>query len=121
MKAALFKELNRMGVADVPKPKAGPGEVVLKVHDCGICGSDLHAVQYGLGMPPDSVMGHEFCGEIHEIGPGVSGFRMGERVTSLPYISCGQCESCRSGVGMRCAAIRGLGLGQLPGTAPGSE
>ena len=44
MKAAVYKRQNEMAVIDVPQPKAGPGEVVLKVHDCGICGSDLHAV-----------------------------------------------------------------------------
>jgi (R,R)-butanediol dehydrogenase / meso-butanediol dehydrogenase / diacetyl reductase len=62
MKAAVFRQRNEMAIADVAKPKAGQGEVVLKVHDCGICGSDLHAVQLGFGMPPDTVMGHEFCG-----------------------------------------------------------
>lgn len=115
MKAAVFRAQNQMAVADVPKPAPGRGEVVLKVHACGICGSDLHAVQYGFGMPPETVMGHEFCGEIHELGSGVRDFKIGERVTSLPYIACGECDHCRSGNGMRCAAIRGLGLGQLPG------
>ena len=115
MKAAIFKKQNEMAVEDVPKPKAGAGEVVLKVHTCGICGSDLHAVQYGMGLPPNTVMGHEFCGEIHEIGSGVRGYEIGERVTSLPYISCGECQQCRSGHEMRCARIQGLGLGQLPG------
>jgi (R,R)-butanediol dehydrogenase / meso-butanediol dehydrogenase / diacetyl reductase len=115
MKAAVFKGQNTVAVADVPKPKAGPDEVVLKVHACGICGSDLHAVQYGFGMQPDTVMGHEFCGEVHELGAGVSGFAVGERVTSLPYISCGECDHCRHGSTMRCPKIRGIGLGQLPG------
>jgi (R,R)-butanediol dehydrogenase/meso-butanediol dehydrogenase/diacetyl reductase len=115
MKAAVFKGPNQMAVAEVAKPQAGPNEVVLKVHACGICGSDLHAVQYGIGMPPDTVMGHEFCGEIHQLGPGVGGFRIGERVTSLPYISCGKCENCRAGNGIRCTSIQSLGLGQLPG------
>src|SRR5512137_486463 len=115
MKAAVFKKQNEMAVVDVPKPKPGAGEVVLKVHNCGICGSDLHAVQYGTGLPPDTVMGHEFCGEIHEIGASVSGYKLGERVTSLPYISCGVCESCKQGDEMHCAKLRGLGLGQMPG------
>jgi (R,R)-butanediol dehydrogenase/meso-butanediol dehydrogenase/diacetyl reductase len=115
MKAALFKKQNEMAIGDVEMPKAGPGEVVLKVHTCGICGSDLHAVQYGMGLPPDTVMGHEFCGEIHQLGSGVKGYEIGERVTSLPYIACGECEFCHRGEGMRCAKIRGLGLGQLPG------
>ena len=60
-------------------------------------------------------MGHEFCGEIEQIGPGVSGYEIGERVTSLPFISCGICERCRRGRDMHCVKFRGLGLGQLPG------
>ena len=115
MKAAVYKQPNEMAVIDVPRPVAGRGEVVLKVHDCGICGSDLHAVQYGFGMPPDSVMGHEFCGEIVELGPQVGGYAIGDRVTSLPYIGCNACEPCVAGNGMHCENIRGLGLGQLPG------
>jgi 2-desacetyl-2-hydroxyethyl bacteriochlorophyllide A dehydrogenase len=115
MKAAVFNGQNQMALADVAKPSAGPGEVVLKVHDCGICGSDLHAVKYGFGMAPGTVMGHEFCGEIHQLGAGVRGFAVGERVTALPFVSCGECAPCRSGNGMRCAAIRSMGLGQLPG------
>jgi (R,R)-butanediol dehydrogenase/meso-butanediol dehydrogenase/diacetyl reductase len=115
MKAAVFKEKDRMAVIDVPKPSAGAGEVVLKVHACGICGSDLHAVQYGMGLHPDSVMGHEFCGEIHELGPSVSGYQVGDRVTSLPYIACGVCDPCKRDDSMHCAKLRGLGLGQLPG------
>ncbi|MGO9603814.1 MAG: zinc-dependent alcohol dehydrogenase [Candidatus Binataceae bacterium] len=115
MKAAVFKQRDQMAVIEVPNPRAGSGEVVLKVHDCGICGSDLHMVQYGTGLRPDTVMGHEFCGEIFEIGPGVRGFRVGERVTALPFISCGECEACKRDDGMHCAETRGLGLGQLPG------
>ncbi|MGH7247539.1 MAG: zinc-dependent alcohol dehydrogenase [Pseudomonadota bacterium] len=115
MKAAVFKQRDEMAVIDVPAPKAGAGEVILKVHNCGICGSDLHAVQYGMGLRPDTVMGHEFCGEIHELGAGVSGFRKGERVTALPFISCGECDRCGRDDGMHCERTRGLGLGQLPG------
>ena len=115
MKAAVFRERDKMAVVDVPKPTAGPGEVVLKVHNCGICGSDLHAVQYGIGMAADTVMGHEFCGEIHELGTNVNGYKVGDRVTSLPYIVCGTCEACKLDDSMHCSKILGLGLGQLPG------
>lgn len=115
MKAAVFKEKDLMAVIDVPKPAAAAGEVVLKVHTCGICGSDLHACQFGMGLRPDSVMGHEFCGEIHEVGPSVSGYSVGDRVTSLPYIACGVCDECKRDDAMHCANLRGLGLGQLPG------
>jgi (R,R)-butanediol dehydrogenase / meso-butanediol dehydrogenase / diacetyl reductase len=115
MKAAVYRGPNEVAVAEVPKPGAGAGELIPKVHDCGVCGSDLHAVQYGIGMPPGTVMGHEFCGEIHEIGPGVSGYKPGERVTALPFSSCGTCDLCRQGQGIHCAEIRALGLGDRPG------
>jgi len=115
MKAAVFRKRDEMGVIEVPNPVAGAGEVVLKVHDCGICGSDLHAVQYGIGMAVDTVMGHEFCGEIFSVGPGVNGYQIGDRVTSLPYIACGQCAWCRRDDAMHCSKLRSLGLGQLPG------
>ena len=64
MKVAVYKRPNEMAVIDIAKPQAAAGQVLLKVHACGICGSDLHAVQYGLGLKPDCVMGHEFCGEV---------------------------------------------------------
>jgi (R,R)-butanediol dehydrogenase/meso-butanediol dehydrogenase/diacetyl reductase len=104
-----------MAVIDAPKPRAGAGEVVLKVHDCGICGSDLHACQYGFGMPPGSIMGHEFCGEVYEVGAGVRGYEVGERVAALPFVMCGECERCKRGLEIHCHNLKGLGLGQLPG------
>jgi len=115
MKAAAFKQQNEMTIIDAPKPKPGPGEVVLKVHDCGICGSDLHACQFGFGMPSGSIMGHEFCGEIHELGKDVRGFEMGQRVAALPFVMCGTCDRCKRGMEIHCHNLRGLGLGQLPG------
>ncbi len=115
MKAAAFKRQNEMEVIDVPEPKADTGQVLLKVHDCGICGSDLHACQYGLGMTPGSIMGHEFCGSVYELGPGVSGFKIGQRVAALPFRFCGECERCKAGLEIHCHKLQGLGLGQLPG------
>jgi threonine dehydrogenase-like Zn-dependent dehydrogenase len=115
MKAAVFKKRDEMAVIDLPAPVAGAGEVVLKVHNCGICGSDLHAVKYGIGMAADTVMGHEFCGEIHAMGPEVDGYQLGDRVTSLPYIACGECAWCKRDDAMHCTKLLSLGLGQLPG------
>ncbi|HKV54965.1 MAG TPA: alcohol dehydrogenase catalytic domain-containing protein, partial [Candidatus Binataceae bacterium] len=115
MKAAAFRRQNEMEVIQAPEPVAGPGQVVLKVHNCGICGSDLHACQYGFGMPPGSIMGHEFCGEVREIGSGVSGFAIGARVAALPFENCGECERCKRGMQIHCLNLKGLGLGQLPG------
>lgn len=115
MKAAAFKKQNEMAVIDAPKPSANAGEVVLKVHNCGICGSDLHACQYGFGMRPDAIMGHEFCGEIAEIGSGVRGYELGQRVCALPFVMCGECDRCKRGMEIHCHHLKGLGLGQLPG------
>lgn len=115
MKVAVYKRPNEMAVIEAPKPRAGAGEVVLKVHACGICGSDLHAVQYGFGMKPDTIMGHEFCGEVHEVGVGVSGYKLGDRVAALPFTVCGTCDRCKRGMEIHCRNLKGLGLGQLPG------
>jgi len=111
MKAAAFKRQNEMGLIDAPIPKAGAGEVVLKVHNCGICGSNLHACQYGFGMPPDSIMGHEFCGEICELGSGVRNYTIGQRVAVLPFAMCGECERCKRGIDSLCQLER-------PGSRP---
>ena len=115
MKAILYKGVNRLEVGELPKPEPGPDEVLLKVHDCGICGSDLHAVQHGFGLTPNCVMGHEFCGEVAELGPKVSGFAAGERVTALPFYSCDTCHNCRRGQPFHCVKLRPVGLGSQPG------
>jgi (R,R)-butanediol dehydrogenase/meso-butanediol dehydrogenase/diacetyl reductase len=115
MKAAAFKQQNEMTIIDAPKPTAKAGEVVLKVHNCGICGSDLHACQYGFGMASGSIMGHEFCGEIAEVGAGVRNYTIGQRVCALPFVMCGECDRCKRGMEIHCHNLKGLGLGQLPG------
>jgi (R,R)-butanediol dehydrogenase/meso-butanediol dehydrogenase/diacetyl reductase len=66
-------------------------------------------------LRPNSILGHEFCGEVHEVGAGVRGFEVGQRVASLPWITCGECEACARGEGYHCRRNRVLGLGQLPG------
>jgi (R,R)-butanediol dehydrogenase / meso-butanediol dehydrogenase / diacetyl reductase len=115
MKAILYKGQNRLELGEFPKPEPGPAEVLLKVHNCGICGSDLHAVQFGLGMQPGCVLGHEFSGEVAELGREVRGLQTGERVAALPFASCGTCEHCLRGQGYHCAQMKSVGLGPLPG------
>lgn len=78
MKAAVFKTAGLLQVEEVPDPVAGPGQVVIKVSYCGICGSDLHRYHYGL-MAPGVIMGHEFSGVITQVGPGVEGWKVGDR------------------------------------------
>jgi len=117
MHAAVFRALGKpLEIAEVPDPKPGPSDLVLRVRACGICGSDLHAASLPPGLPPGSVMGHEFAGEVVEVGREAAGqFRVGERVCALPFIGCGRCHACLSGDGIRCAQIVTTGLGVSPG------
>ena len=112
MKAAVLQGTGTLAVEDVEAPAIQAGELLLRVCDCGICGSDLHAVH---SMPPGTIFGHEFAGEVTAVGDGVSGWAVGDRAVSLPYFSCGQCDRCRRGDGMVCMQIRGIGLGAVPG------
>ena len=84
MKAAVFHELGKpLRVETVDKPKAGRGEILLKVHYCGICGSDLHSTHPGVFVVPDgTILGHEFAGHIAKVGSRVGGFKEGDRVVS---------------------------------------
>ena len=110
MKAAVFKAAGSpLVVETVPDPTPDPSELVLKVGACGICGTDLHMSENTdatIGwrvLPPECVMGHEFSGEVVEVGREAKGdWRTGERVTALPWIGCGECGLCRSGRGFRC-------------------
>jgi (R,R)-butanediol dehydrogenase/meso-butanediol dehydrogenase/diacetyl reductase len=117
MKAAILhgpKKLLEIG--EVADPTPGPAELVLKVHSCGICGSDLHMSDVPFGIPAGIVMGHEFSGVVEEVGKeAASRFRVGDRVCSLPMIGCGRCGPCVTGDGTQCATIQTTGLGQIPG------
>jgi 2-desacetyl-2-hydroxyethyl bacteriochlorophyllide A dehydrogenase len=117
MRAAVFHGLGQpLTIEDRPDPKPGPGELVLQVKSCGICGSDLHVSALPPGLPPGTVMGHEFSGEVVEVGAGLeSSWKVGDRACALPCIGCGKCRACLSGDIVQCAALRTTGLGQLPG------
>lgn len=97
---------------DVPVPSAGPGEVRIKVEYAGVCASDLHILNYDIAITikPPVTMGHEFSGVIDQVGPGVQGWREGERVVSeTSYEICGTCRYCRSGFYNLCPGRRVLG------------
>lgn len=115
MRAVVLKEPGFLRVETLPEPDPRPDEILLRVRNCGICGSDLHAVKYGMQMPADTILGHEFSGEVAALGARVNGWRIGERVVSLPYMSCGTCPACERDDGILCPSLRGIGLGQLPG------
>jgi len=129
MRAAIFKAPGApLEIVEVPDPVAGPGEIVVRVRDCGICGSDLHASDSrNIKMPPGTIMGHEFAGEVAQVGDGVDGFAPGDPVVAMSYLACGECDPCRGGMSVRCARMRLVGFGDVPGayaefmkTRPGS-
>ncbi len=109
MKAAVLVDAHNMVVEDAPEPKAGDGEVVLKVHRCGICGTDVEFYETG-AFNPKQILGHECSGVIEEIGPGVTGWAVGERVTVNDLFSCGQCGYCSRGLESICANFANLGI-----------
>jgi 2-desacetyl-2-hydroxyethyl bacteriochlorophyllide A dehydrogenase len=114
MKAAVFKEARTLVVQDVPQPEAGVGEVLVKVKDVGICGSDLHLYLYGF-LPPDYIMGHEGAGTIAAVGPDVAGWKEGDRVWIIGGTVCGACDRCREGLTEACRNPLSIGTGALPG------
>ena len=79
MKAAVYQGERRLQIQEVPTPQAGPGEVVIRVRYCAICGTDVHAFMYDVA-PPGTVMGHEYCGVVAQVGEGVTQWQIGDRV-----------------------------------------
>ena len=93
-----MKEYRKLELTDMPVPEPGPGEVLIRVAACGICGSDVHGFDGSTGRRiPPIVMGHEAAGTIAAVGAGVSGFSVGDRVTFDSTLYCGECFFCRRG------------------------
>jgi (R,R)-butanediol dehydrogenase/meso-butanediol dehydrogenase/diacetyl reductase len=113
MKAAVLIDPHNMVVEEVPKPVAGNGEVVLRVGCCGICGTDLEMFRIG-SYTPRAILGHECSGVIEEIGPGVAGWTVGDRVVVDDVFPCGRCEFCLGGRERLCRNVATLG-GQWSG------
>ncbi len=101
-----------MEIREVEEPSAGPGQVKIAIEKTGICGSDLHIYHSDIAIPvrPPVVTGHEFAGTICEVGEGVEGWKVGDRVVSeTAYTYCGVCPACRSGFYNLCPERRTLG------------
>lgn len=115
MKQAVMTAPGQIMVREIEAPTPGPGEVLLKIHRIGVCGSDVH-VYHGkhpyTGYPV--VQGHEFSANIEAVGPGVSGLKPGMKVTSMPQIVCGECAPCRRGDYHICDQLKVQGF-QAPG------
>lgn len=107
MKAAVFSEVGRpLEIQEVPKPSAGPGELVIKVAACGICGSDLHAASTPGVLSHGVVLGHEYTGIVEDVGPGGSDhWQPGDRVTAMAFRFCGRCAACGRGEYALCEGL----------------
>jgi threonine dehydrogenase-like Zn-dependent dehydrogenase len=106
MKALVFRGPNQIGIEHVPIPKAGPGEAVIRVTLTTICGTDLHILKGEYAVKPGLIIGHEPVGVILELGVGVSGYKVGERVLVGAITPCGQCNYCLSGDWSQCGGPR---------------
>ncbi|HVN84930.1 MAG TPA: alcohol dehydrogenase catalytic domain-containing protein [Candidatus Binatia bacterium] len=108
MKAAYSSAPRSIDLRDVARPTPGAGDVIVRIRNCGVCGSDLH--WYSGGWPPPSVCpGHEISGEVAEVGAGVTGVKAGDRVAIEPLVVCGDCHACRTGNRQLCRRLRILG------------
>ena len=121
MRAAVFREMSTpLVVETVPEPVPGPRDLVLRIRNCGICGSDLHMTEPSsiMPLPAGAIMGHEFSGEVVEVGSGAKGqWKVGDRVAGFPFICCGDHTPCLNfgfGGGL-CSKGMAIGLGQAPG------
>lgn len=113
MKASRFLGNKTFAVADLPTPHAGPGELVLRNQVCGVCGTDVHIYHGEPGsadVNPPVVLGHEYSGEVVEVGEGVTGFAVSDHVTVDPNIYCGHCAYCQNGKKQLCPSMEAIGV-----------
>lgn len=112
MKSAVFYKKEDLKIEDISVPRLKADEVLLKVHACGICGTDMHIFDGDEGAaqtPSGTVLGHEFAGEIVETGEAVSMFKVGDRVCVDPNKLCNKCYFCKNKMGHFCTDMIGIG------------
>jgi L-iditol 2-dehydrogenase len=105
----VYRGVNDMRLESVPVPAIGPGELLVKVATCGICGTDLKKIHTGSHSAP-RIFGHEMAGTIVAVGKGVSRFQLGERVVVFHHVPCGQCYYCRKKTPAQCPLYKKVGV-----------
>ncbi len=110
MQAIRLHAVGQLSVGEVAKPVPGPGELLVRVEACGICGTDRHILHGEFPSAPPVTLGHEFSGIVEAVGPDTTGFSTGMRVTCDPNISCGLCSQCRSGRVNLCERLQAIGI-----------
>jgi len=112
VRAAVVGSGGQYEVVTLPDPSPGPGELLLRVTACGLCGSDIKA---RMAMHQGTIMGHEFSGEVVATGAGTAQWRAGMHAAVLPVHACGRCEWCETGYVAHCPSARLIGLGPIGG------
>ena len=112
-------EPGNVELIDMPEPRPEAGQVVIGVHNAGICGTDIHILKSEYLIKPPVILGHEACGQIVELGKNVTGFKVGDRVTVNPSAArtCGRCRYCQIGAPFFCIDRAALGSGMHGGFA----
>jgi L-iditol 2-dehydrogenase len=108
MKAVVYRGVNDLRLETVPVPAIGPGELMVKIATCGVCGTDLKKIHLGSHSAP-RIFGHEMAGTIVAAGAGVENFAVGERVMVFHHIPCGQCYYCRKQTFAQCEGYKKVG------------
>jgi L-iditol 2-dehydrogenase len=108
MRAAIYRGINDIRVETVPVPEIGPGEVLIRVAACGVCGTDLKKIHTGSHSAP-RIFGHETAGTIAAVGEGVRNFAVGDRVMVFHHIPCGHCYYCRKKTFAQCSVYKKVG------------
>ena len=115
MKAAVLEALDKIVVREIPTPRCGEGEVLVRVKACAVCGSDIRIFHSGnsrVDFP--QTLGHEISGEVAAVGGGVTAFKPGDRVAIGADVPCGECVFCKAGIGNNCQINYAMGY-QFPG------
>jgi len=108
MRAVVYRGINDMRLETVPVPEIGPGELLIKIATCGVCGTDLKKIHMGSHSAP-RIFGHEMAGVVAKIGAGVTKFSVGDRVMSFHHVPCGECYYCRKQTPAQCPLYKKTG------------
>src|SRR6266542_1903342 len=108
MRAAVYRGVNDVRLETVPVPDIGPGEMLVRVHSCGVCGTDLKKISTGSHSAP-RIFGHETSGVVAAVGAGVKTYRPGDRVMVFHHIPCRQCFYCQNKTFAQCATYKRVG------------
>src|SRR3954454_16532344 len=110
MQAAQIGQPRRAAVINTSEPEVGEDDVLIKVRAAGICGTDLHIFKGEYEAIYPLIPGHEFSGEVVEVGVNVRNFKVGDRVTADPNIPCNRCSSCQRNEPNQCKNLQAIGV-----------